>query len=161
MPEAAAEPVSTKSVEFDDTVIISDKPSCDAGRAWVGPLLSSLVEGRPAAAPVVSLSLADWERAFAKAVKALDLVALRATPHCLRHGSASTDFALGLRTLDAIQRKGRWKASASVRRYEKSGRLSAQVSRIPAHILRASRIAVDTLPALLSARQGPARRSRH
>ena len=42
------------------------------------------------------------------------------TAYALRHGGASDDRVCGLSLLD-LQRRGRWKSSASVRRYEKSG----------------------------------------
>jgi len=48
----------------------------------------------------------------------------------LRHGAASEDFHRGLRSLAEVQARGRWRTSASVRRYEKAGRLLAQVSRL-------------------------------
>ena len=74
-----------------------------------------------------NLSLGTLDRWFSEATSARSLRLLRFTPHCARHGAASSDFALGLRSLEEMQRKGRWLASASVRRYEKAGRLNRQV----------------------------------
>lgn len=42
----------------------------------------------------------------------------------LRHGSASTDVLQGLRTLGEVQKRGRWNAAKSVRRYSNGGRVS-------------------------------------
>eukprot|EP00434_Breviolum_minutum_P026113 symbB.v1.2.023089.t1/scaffold2089.1/size89944/4 len=42
----------------------------------------------------------------------------------LRHGSASSDVLQGLRTLGEVQKRGRWNAAKSVRRYSNGGRVS-------------------------------------
>ncbi|CAE7231430.1 gag-pro-pol [Symbiodinium sp. CCMP2456] len=52
-------------------------------------------------------------------------------PYRLRHGGPSRDIALRLRTLAEVQKRGRWKSFASVRRYEKGGRLSQQLQSLP------------------------------
>jgi hypothetical protein len=98
---------------------------------------------------VFPISLAQLERKFADAVKALKLNRLLCTPHCLRHGGPSTDFALGYRSLASIQRRGRWHAASSVKRYEKAGRLSKQVAHLTADLLRQARIDILALPNLL------------
>ena len=91
---------------------------------------------------MIGITLAQWEACFKRAVAELQLGHLRLSPHCLRHGAASSDFATGARRLDELQRRGRWKAAASVRRYEKSGRLAAQVAAMgPALLGRATRLA--------------------
>lgn len=58
-----------------------------------------------------------------------------AHPYRLRHGGASRDFALKLRRLEEIQRRGRWKSFASVRRYEKGGRLQQLLRQLPKKVL--------------------------
>ena len=47
-----------------------------------------------------------------------------AHPYRLRHGGASRDYQHKMRSLTEIQKRGRWKSAASVRRYEKGGRLN-------------------------------------
>lgn len=147
----------TKSGEFDDTVILGDSASVSAKRGWVSDMLASLAKGMWKAKPIFSISLAQWERSFAEAALNLGLAPLKITPHCLRHGSASTDFAVGLRGLDAIKRRGRWKASASVRRYEKSGRLSRQVDLMPPEIVRSAKASAIHLAHVLMIRAPPRR----
>ena len=73
------------------------------------------------------LDITALSRHFQQAVQRTGLGRLRLTPHCARHGAASTDYALGHRTLGEIQRKCRWLVATSVRRYEKAGRLNKQV----------------------------------
>ena len=66
---------------------------------------------------------------MAKAVSALNLTALKITPHCMRHGGASVDALCG-KLLPEIQRRGRWAAASSVKRYEKTGRLLKQLEKM-------------------------------
>ena len=61
----------------------------------------------------------------------------------------STDFYGNHRDLLAIQRRGRWKATASVRRYEKAGRLIKQLTLLDRNLLaRAKRNQVRLLELL-------------
>ena len=52
-------------------------------------------------------------------------------PYRWRHGGASMDFWEKHRDLVSIQKRGRWRAMASVRRYEKGGRLAQLLSKLP------------------------------
>ena len=52
-------------------------------------------------------------------------------PHQLRHAGPSFDYAERLLDLPSIQLRGRWLTEASVRRYQKSGRLNEQVQELP------------------------------
>ena len=47
--------------------------------------------------------------------------------HQLWHTGRNVDLASGARTLLEIKRRGSWKADASLRRYEKSGRIAEQL----------------------------------
>ena len=51
-------------------------------------------------------------------------------PYQLRHGGPSFDRAEKLRTLDGIQKRGRRRASSSVRRYEKAGRAAQMLTKL-------------------------------
>ena len=55
-------------------------------------------------------------------------------PYMLRHGGPSYDRAYTLRTLEEIQKRGRWKSANSVRRYEKGGRVAEQLHKVPRHL---------------------------
>ena len=55
--------------------------------------------------------------------------------YMLRHSGASTDFALKLRALPEIKLRGRWRGDASLRRYEKGGRLAEQLAKLPEKLL--------------------------
>jgi len=117
----------TKSGQYDDTVFFNDRVSRLSGRSFVASMLCRKKKLNRPLVNIWSLSLGTLDRWFSEATTARSLRPLRLTPHCARYGAASSDFALGLRSLDESQRKGRWLASASVRRYEKAGRLNRQV----------------------------------
>ena len=114
-----------RSGAFDDTVVL-DHPS----RLFLGTILEGLTSGRgreqlllPAASP------RDFPREFQKSAKHLGL---NLVPYQARHGGASEDKAAGTRSLMEIKKRGRWQAEASVRRYEKHGKLAARLSRLTA-----------------------------
>ena len=49
----------------------------------------------------------------------------------LRHGGASHDYASGLRSLEDVRRRGRWRSWDSVRRYEKGSRIGQVLLKLP------------------------------
>ena len=52
-------------------------------------------------------------------------------PYRWGHGRASMDFWEKHRDLVSIQKRGRWRAMASVRKYEKGGCLAQLLSKLP------------------------------
>ena len=60
-------------------------------------------------------------------------IPFRVTPHLARHGGASEDFFRRKRSLDEIQKRGRWRDKRSVTRYEKSGMLLKSLGMLSAH----------------------------
>ena len=85
------------------------------------------------------LSYTAYARLIRSAVAGLKLP-YQVTPHMFRHGGASEDYLRGLRSLEAIQIRGRWDAFASVRRYQKSGRLLRMVQALPAHLRQEAQV---------------------
>jgi hypothetical protein len=140
---------TTKAGDYDDTVLFGDPASCAAQRGFVATVLMHAKAEAPSLGHVFDIRLVMFERKFNEAVKALSLNRLLCTPHCLRHGGPSTDFALGFRSLAMIQRRGRWHAQSSVKRYEKAGRLSKQVALLSVALLRQARIDILGLPSLI------------
>lgn len=161
-----------KNRQFDDTVVVgvSDFPA-----GFVGKLLRVLkARTLPTEAILAGLCLPAYEKAMAAGVRALGLSALKLTPHSARHGGASSARYLGALDMREIQRRGRWAAASSVRRYDKIGRLTRQVSLTPAAVMTggdsllagspsrletALREAADALAPLKAHRQSSARRS--
>ena len=64
----------------------------------------------------------------------------------LRHGEASHDFAAKHRDLAAIQMRGRWKSAASVRRYQKGGRLAQLFNSLKPDVRKRATQAAEDLP---------------
>ena len=75
--------------------------------------------------PIFPFAMYEAVRKFNLVVKkfGLDKVGVVCT-YQIRHGSASTDALQGLRTLEQIQRRGKWQTLKSVRRYSNGGRVS-------------------------------------
>ena len=93
--------------------------------------------------------------ALIQAVTALHLHGIAEHPYCLRHGGASHDRGTAFRSLAEVAKRGRWRSAASVRRYEKHGRLAAQLWKLSAGTLvRVQRLAAE-LPAACGRRCGP------
>ena len=79
------------------------------------------------------------------------------TPHVMRHSGPSNDRALHCRTIEEVQKRGRWLASTSLRRYEKSARLSRLVADLPMQALakiqeHARKVPANLMPASLNER---------
>ena len=72
----------------------------------------------------------------------------------LRHSGPSADFAGGRRSLDSIKRRGRWRTDASVRRYEKGGRVTDQLGRLKPLVRGYAVASAKLLPAVLLRQQG-------
>lgn len=111
---------SSKTGEFDETVIIDD--------LGMVSVLRALKPSRPRG-PLVPHPQLMWDK-FEEACRLLgvnrDLGPQ--VPYVVRHSGAAADAWNGLRTLDAIQARGRWKSATSVRRYAKGGRIAHQMS---------------------------------
>ena len=119
---------AAKSGEYDDTVI-AGLPGL--GLEWIPQLLWQLACGTPAKTPIFApLSLASYERIVVAYAKRLELG--RVTPHSARHGGPSLAMLRNILDARAIQKRGRWLAPASVRRYEKSGKLTRQAAKLSA-----------------------------
>ena len=57
------------------------------------------------------------------------------TPYQNRHGGPSRDIQMKLRCLAEVQKRGHWKSPASLRNYEKAGRLHKIVARVARWIM--------------------------
>ena len=146
---------SSKTQEYDESILLDSQDS-----SFLGPLISDLARRRGPTLPIFSISQKDVASALRKAALSLRLANLGPiTPYRLRHSGASWDFASGKRALGEIQRRGRWRSSTSVRRYEKGGRLNEQVGRLDAatrtHALHCAKAVVKVLGGQLSPLKPP------
>ena len=129
----------TKTGQSDDTVILGSP-----GREWVLTVLKlwhahQSSSGSEFVFP--GLTLARYEKLFRCHSKRLLHPIGFVTPHVVRHSAPSHDVFSGSRSLAQVKRRGRWAHDNSVKRYEKSGRLLLQASRLPTDIARKARAA--------------------
>jgi integrase len=73
----------------------------------------------------------QFVREFNKCLKELGIT-LPITPYQTRHSGPSVDVARGLRDLVQVQRRGQWRTTQSVQRYEKEARLTESWHLLPA-----------------------------
>ena len=132
-----------KTGEYDHTVEF-DLPEIQ----WIGRLCALLARRRSPDTPWLEFTYEEFIRRFRVAVDRAGLKELKFTPYGLRHGGASHDAAARRRALQDIQKRGNWRSFASVRRYEKSGRLALELRKIP----DALRLRLLQLPPIVAAR---------
>ena len=85
---------------------------------------------------VFAMEADQLRRHFLQAAADVKVIGLQPTLYSLRHGGASHDRATGARDLLEIQGRGQWRAASSLRRYEKSGRLSIELEKLAPAVLR-------------------------
>ena len=148
MPEGVTGPLTrrTKTNSFEDTVPFDEPADVRAGHGWVASLLCDLKAEKSPHAPVFDISLSTYERLFKEATIALGLGALKLTPHSCRHGGPSEDVAAKIRSASEIQKRGRWAAPASIRRYMKPGTLMRQWNLVLQHVISDQQATLCDLP---------------
>ena len=108
----------TKTGKSDDSVLIGDVK----GTAWVADVFALFVKGVEHFL-FPSLTLASYETACHRASRHLKYQEGAVTPHVMRHTGPSNDIFHKRRDIQAVQKRGRWEAKASARRYEKASLL--------------------------------------
>lgn len=148
--------VTTNTGHQDDSILLGAM----GDRRWLHPLLEALLDQNNDFL-FEGLSLSTYEKHFRVASAALHVKQLRVTPHCVRHTGPSFDRLSGRRSLAAIKKRGRWRADASVARYEKHARTYLQWAKVPQATQRAAATAAALFPGkLLTACGRSATRSR-
>ncbi|CAK0911498.1 unnamed protein product [Prorocentrum cordatum] len=148
-PHDGEEARPSKTAEFDESLVLD--LTCDL---WLGGVLRRLTAAKPPDAALFSFSVEEFAEIFRRAARRLGLEPVP-MPYLLRHAGAGRDFVNGLRPLSEVKRRGRWKTGASVRRYEKGGRLSEQFAKLPPalqkHALRCHSVLPEVLLGRLAA----------
>ena len=114
--------VTTKVGEQDDSVMWDS-----ADMLWFRELLREL-RGDGSSALIWQFSYADLVLVWRRSCESLKLVGY--VPYQLRHGGPSHDRAQMLRSLEAIQKRGRWKQLKSVMRHKKAGRVAQEAMKL-------------------------------
>ncbi|CAK0841047.1 unnamed protein product [Prorocentrum cordatum] len=117
--------VPTKTNEYDLSV-----PLDLQRQQWLVKPISFVQALREPDALFLGLSYTELAEDFQSAIEALDVGVLRPTLYSLRHGGASQDRSMGVRSLGGVQQRGGWKTFKSVLRYEKHGRLSLELRKL-------------------------------
>ncbi len=90
---------------------------------WVGSFLQALKKKRRAGQRLWPFSHEQMLSCWQSALVALGLDHLQIEPYALRHGGASHDIMTSRRDSLAVQRRGRWRSTAMIKRYEKHARV--------------------------------------
>eukprot|EP00435_Cladocopium_sp_Y103_P040010 s704_g10.t2 len=129
--------IASKNGSFDDAVVIADVPGFD----WIG-IAMGLYMKHVQHELFPDRTLAKYEEIMGETAASLRYSPGVFLPHVLRHSGPSCDHYHSRRDLNEIQRRGRWLARSSVRRYEKHAVLIRQWRTVPterhADILRQS-----------------------
>lgn len=112
--------VTTKAGTCDDTVNLDQSDSM-----FIGGMLKTLKRARRGHGRLFSFSPGQIRRRWTWALAALGVSAESFCLHALRHGGASRDAAEKRRPLLEIQKRGRWRTTTTLLRYEKHGRLQS------------------------------------
>jgi integrase len=124
-PEEIGEPTKTNLVDVNVPI---DLPEHE----WIADIWDRVAE-RGALRPTEHVFKFQYRHLLEQFRTTMDIIGcdeLGATPHCLRHGGASEDYASRARSLNQIQKRGQWKSAASVQRYSKPGRIGLQLQKL-------------------------------
>lgn len=113
----------SKAGIYDETLILDDTRA-----AFLGPLMVQLAKRRIKEDKLWDFTAASFLKKWRQAVEIMQIADVAHSPYQNRHGGASRDLMMKLRSLPAIQRKGRWASDASARIYGKPGRLQQLVN---------------------------------
>ena len=115
-----------KTNEFDASVPL-DLPR----QKWLAQLLERWTELRSGEPALWAFSQAELAKEFRIAATDINVQTLAPCLYQLRHGGASHDRLVGARSLLEVQQRGNWRSAASVRRYDKHGRVGLQLQSLP------------------------------
>ena len=111
-----------KTGEHNETVLLSSR--CE----FVLPALQRLRAMIPGTNLLWPVDVAKLNQVLSRAAALAGVSNLGITSYAFRHGGASADFFYGLRSIEEIKHRGRWKSDSSLRRYQKAGMYQKQRS---------------------------------
>ena len=150
-----AEDVPSKTYQFDDAVVLDS-----AGRQWISAALMRVYTTMETDEPLVGMPWRTFREHFRSAVSRAGLDSWEVTPHHLRHAGPSDDYLHNHRSLADIQRRGRWAATSSMKRYEKASQVNARLLHIPEATVRFLEAAAEEIPDILVSGAAPSARMR-
>ena len=148
---------TTKTGESDDSVLLD----C-VWMPWLDRLGSELGSSQTSpTSPVFSFDYPAFCQQFQKALLEMEMGHLGVVPYAWRHSGPSIDRAQGRRTLQEVQKRGRWRQPKSVNRYEKAGRLGMSVRELTSEQMAFCELAEKHLGDFICGRRTPLYRFRH
>lgn len=118
----------SSKVGIYDEVLILDDVRCP----WLPTLLlqhsQQQIKQLGQEAPLWNFSARQYLVKWRRAVEVLGFGEVATTPYQNRHGGASRDHSKKLRSVAAIQRRGRWASDSSARIYDKPGRMQQVIN---------------------------------
>ena len=101
----------SKTGELDESVLIN--------RDWLGQLLESYAKQRPQEGRLWPFLLPELRKEFMQSAEKAGVKFLHPVLYMGRHSGASLDRLEGRLSLAEVMKRGRWRATSSVARYEK------------------------------------------
>ncbi|CAE7038510.1 unnamed protein product [Symbiodinium sp. CCMP2592] len=118
---------SSKPGQYDEVLILDDKRA-----PWLPFLMEHQANHQMRAkgpdALMWDFTAAAYLKHWREAVETLGVEAIATSPYQNRHGGASRDHLLHLRSMSEIRRRGRWASDSSLRIYDKPGRLQQAIN---------------------------------
>ncbi|CAE7388043.1 unnamed protein product [Symbiodinium sp. CCMP2592] len=127
-----------------DISIILDSP-------FLGPKVFSQMKKGRQDQPLWSFDYGAYSKAVAAAASRLGV---SLTPYQTRHSGPSIDRSRNYRSQLEVQRRGQWKSTKSVHRYEKSAKLASVWNRIPVQKRLFMQLCEDSLGGILGGTAG-------
>ena len=97
---------------------------------WTFQFLRTLVEGRSPSEKLWPFTHAELSIVFRSCLAATGLGHLRTSLYAIRHGGASESLLRRTRSIEDIQRRGRWRARSSLQRYTKEAKLLIELHKV-------------------------------
>lgn len=119
----------SKTGVFDEVLILDDVRMPCLGELVV-QLAKNRIRQEGEAAHLWTFSAKQYLDVWRSCVMTLGLEEIAESPYQNRHGGASRDHLLRLRSVAAIQRRGRWSSDNSARIYDKPGRLQQLINKV-------------------------------
>ena len=129
----------SKTNTMDDTVTVDELDFA------LNNILKQLKQRGKRGERLFSMTMPEYRNAFQQAATDLGLEQEKLNPYQVRHGGPSRDALLRRRDLTEIRKRGRWVTSASVRRYEKHGRMQQALGRTPPPVMEYCKLAAANI----------------
>ena len=121
--------ISSKTSIFDEVLVLDDTRMPELGDLVVD-WAKERIQQEGEEASLWSFRAEQFLKVWRACVQVLEVSDIAVSPYQNRHGGASRDHLLKLRSIPSIQRRGRWATDTSARIYDKPGRLQQLLNTI-------------------------------